>query len=340
MRESEGSGVEKERPVLTDRMGRALAILSGTPISFSYQDADLRYVWFENAPADWDAEHAIGEMDSRLFPDSEAAALVAVKQEVLRSGISRKHELALDHKDGTRFFDLYLQPDCDESGTMAGLLTSIVDVTDRRRSEAIRQTLLREVTHRSKNLLAIVIGLAAQTSRTARSIDDFLERFNGRLQSIARSQDLVTETNWRGARLSELIATQVETFAADDATGQVEFEGRDDYLKANAALYVGLALHELAVNSVQHGALSSANGQLSVAVERLAGSEDRTSVEPAIRIVWSEQRDGGVEGPDSDEFGYVLLTRLVPAAVGGTATLTIDAEGLRYDVTLLRREYE
>lgn len=288
---------------------------------------------------DWAADDSVGATDLALFPEPTASSLIARKEELLRTGEPQKHELTLDHGGATRFFDLYIQPDCDESGAVVGLLTSIIDVSDHRRTEAIRKTLLREVTHRSKNLLAIVISLAAQTSRTARSIDDFLERFNGRLQSMARSQDLVTDANWRGAQLSELIDTQVTPLGAEDAR-PIDLEGHDYYLKPNAALYVGLALHELAVNSVQNGALASSNGTISVSTNRLSNGREGEIDEPAISIVWNEYGEQGVGGPDTEEFGYMLLARLVPAAVGGTAKLSIDDRTFRYEVTLMRREFE
>lgn len=317
---------------------RAFAFLAGTPISFSYQDPELRYVWFENAPADWDPAPAPGATDFDLLPEPAASALVAAKRGVLQTGTPRKHELPVGGTAGTRYFDLYLQPDRDESGAIVGLLSAIVDVTERRRSEAIRQTLLREVTHRSKNLLAIVTSLATQTSRTARSTQEFLERFNGRLQSLSRSQDLVTETNWRGARLGELISTQVAPYAADGR--QIDLAGPDPYLKPNAALHVGLALHELAVNSVRCGALSSPKGHLSVTATRLADGVESGSDKPALEMEWSENGEGGVAAPESEEFGHVLLVKLVPAAVGGTAQLTDGRDGLCYRLTMMRREFE
>lgn len=319
-------------------MGRALAFLAGTPISFSYQDAELKYVWFENPPFDWRSAGGAGGTDFDLLPEKAASSLAAAKHDVLRTGSPRKHELPLDTGGGARYFDVYLQPDRDDSGQVIGLLSAIVDVTDRRRSEAIRRTLLREVTHRSKNLLAIVSGLATQTARTARSTEDFLERFNGRLQSLSRSQDLVTEADWRGAKLAELIATQVAPYAADGR--QIDLAGADTYLKPNAALHIGLALHELAVNSVQRGALSLPRGHLSVTANRIDGDGEATSGTPALEMVWSENRSAAVKAPDPDDFGHVLLVRLVPAALGGTAQLTAGEDGLRYRVTMLRREFE
>ena len=103
MSRAKGSVVRKENPVLGDRIEAALAILSGTPISFSYQGADLRYVWFENAPDDWDVDGATGGTDANLFPAASAAEIVTAKRNVLESGSPRKYELALEQDRPTAF---------------------------------------------------------------------------------------------------------------------------------------------------------------------------------------------------------------------------------------------
>ena len=74
---------------------------------------------------------------------------------------------------------------------------------------------MREVSHRSKNLLAIIQSIATQTGRYSDGITDFLTRFRGRLQSLASSQDLVTSSNWRGAALRELVSGQVGRYSSD-----------------------------------------------------------------------------------------------------------------------------
>src|SRR5690606_33607916 len=113
------------------------------------------------------------------------------------------------------------------------------------------------------NLLAVIQSIASQTGRHADSIDQFLTRFRGRVQSMASSQDLVTSSNWRGAMLRELIHGQVAKYS-DEPARSVRFKGHDVQLFPNAALHVGLAMHELIVNSVSFGALSKPRGQVAV----------------------------------------------------------------------------
>ena len=102
-----------------------------------------------------------------------------------------------------------------KSGSVSGIVSTIVDVTSQKHREQTLRTLLREVSHRSKNLLAIIQSIATQTGRYSGSIDVFLTRFRGRIQSLASSQDLVTSSNWRGATLSELVAGQVSRYCED-----------------------------------------------------------------------------------------------------------------------------
>ena len=80
-----------------------------------------------------------------------------------------------------------------------------VDITEQKRREQALRALLREVAHRSKNLLAIIQSIATQTGRYSETVDDFLSRFRGRLQSLASTQDLVTSSDWRGAALQDLV---------------------------------------------------------------------------------------------------------------------------------------
>src|SRR5690606_21112573 len=103
-------------------------------------------------------------------------------------------------------------------GIIQGVVTTIVEITERKHREQTLRTLLREVSHRSKNLLAIIQSIATQTGRYSSGIDSFLDRFRGRLQSLASSQDLVTSSNWRGAMLHELVDGQVSRFLGEADT--------------------------------------------------------------------------------------------------------------------------
>ena len=168
--------------------------------------------------------------------------------------------------EGVRWFQVWVDADRGDCGDVHGVVTTMVETTEQKRREQTLRTLLREVSHRSKNLLAIIQSIATQTGRYSGHIDDFLTRFRGRLQSLASSQDLVTSSNWRGAALRELVIGQVGRYGADPAHS-LRFQGANPYLNPNAALHIGLAMHELAVNSVSYGALSRPDGFVEVTAD-------------------------------------------------------------------------
>ena len=84
----------------------------------------------------------------------------------------------------------------DAQGRCTRMINIIADVTEQKKSADHVRFLLQEMSHRSKNLLAIIQGIARQTARRSGSIDDFQGRFVDRLQGLAASHDLLVEQKW------------------------------------------------------------------------------------------------------------------------------------------------
>ena len=139
----------------------------------------------------------------------------------------------------------------------------MTDITERKAAEEHIQLLMREISHRSKNLLAVVQAIAGQTVRTSDSTKDFELRFGRRLQGLAASHDLLVNEGWRGAPLAELVRQQLAPFV-ETGSSRIELDGPDISLTAEAAQAIGLALHELATNAIKYGALSVPHGKVTV----------------------------------------------------------------------------
>ena len=105
--------------------------------------------------------------------------------------------------------------------------------------------------------------MARQTARTAATLKDFETEYMQRLQGIAASHDLLVNQNWTGAPLNELIRRQVEPFVETNRAN-LAISGPDIIISAKAAQTIGLALHELATNSMKYGALSTPKGKVSI----------------------------------------------------------------------------
>lgn len=298
--------------------------LANAGIAVLAQDSALRYLWTRNLPRCWSAEDITGKRDTDFLPEALAGTLLSAKQGILDGSGSRRVELELPSPGGASCYDVWLDSYDDGSGR-GGILTTAVEVTEQRRREQTLRTLLREVSHRSKNLLAIIQSIASQTGRHAETINEFLTRFRGRLQSLSSSQDLVTSSNWRGADLAQLINDQVARYCAEPAVN-LQRTGENPYLDPNAALHVGLALHELAVNSVSYGALSSPDGRVSVVVRPMRSG--------AMELEWSEDMRPSGADPQRKRFGTVALERIVPTSLNSTAMLTIGDRRLVYRLVL------
>ncbi len=312
-----------------------LRLLRGASVAVFSQDANLKYRWLQPPPKSWlVADEIGGKTDGDIFPAGAAAAVVAAKREVLTTGQPCWTEFSVDRDRRRQSFELYAEAERDEVGAIVGVVGLLVDVTERRKRLAALEAIVRQSSHRSKNLLAILQSLAVQTARAAHSTEDFIEQYRGRIQSVSRSQDLALRVGSQEVRLSHLIAIQVEPYVADKAD-KVRFEGDDCDLTTNAALHVGLALFELTVSAADRGLLLDGDAKISITVERVRDAA-LDAADASLRVRWVESG----AGPASLQgFTQQLLERLIPSALGGRGTLSSTDEGISYELTIAPGEF-
>jgi PAS domain S-box-containing protein len=214
------------------------------------------------------------------------------------------------------------QPD----GKVHHLINVATDITDRKKAEEHQGFLLQELSHRSKNLLAVVQAIADQTRRNCTDLADFQSRFDGRLRGLAASNTLLARGAWRGGSLKTLIELQLAPFI-DLPNPQIEIEGPSVDLTAEAAQAIGLALHELATNAVKHGALAAPHGRLSVSWD--IDLPDHAS---GLKLDWREHDGPLVTLPKSTGFGHVVIKRMIEQAVQGIVELNFAPEGLQWSL--------
>ncbi len=239
-------------------------------------------------------------------------------------------DLALENELGTvagqeRWMRFNILP--PGPGDMAAL-GSAIDITDIRRREAANFLLMRELSHRSKNLLAIVQAMARQTAQNAGSLDAFKERFGQRLRALAASHDLLVRHNYSGAEIRDVIRSQLGNLAGLVGT-RIALEGRNVFLQPVAAQTFGMAIHELASNARLFGALSNTTGTVEISWQD--GDEDG---KPVFILDWQECGAPLNTMPAKPGFGTMLIATNLPRALNGHVELAHAPDGTRCRMVL------
>ena len=197
-----------------------------------------------------------------------------------------------------------------------------IDITERKRVEEQQRTLLAELDHRVKNVLATVSAVAAQTLDASSSMDHFVAAFDGRLRSMAQTHELLSERRWRGIPLAELLRRELAPYTGANNT---EIGGPECILSAEAGQVVGMVLHELATNAAKHGGLSTREGKVSVKWHRQLNGGSRAG----LVIEWQETGGPVAEAASNVGYGMSVIRELIPHELGGKVNYVLAREGAR-----------
>ena len=218
-------------------------------------------------------------------------------------------------------------PLANAHGDLEGVSVIARDITERKRGQDHIQMLLRESTHRSKNLPAIIQAIAAQTARSAGTVDQFQARFSQRLQAIALSHDLLVNEEWQRANLADLVRLQLSPFVEPGL--RLKLEGPNVFLTSEAAQHLGLALHELATNAMKYGALSVPTGNVSV-----TWTLENNGVDRRLHLRWREHNGPRVTPPSHSGFGSTVIDRLISKSLDGAVAIDFPTEGFRWSLEI------
>jgi two-component sensor histidine kinase len=179
-----------------------------------------------------------------------------------------------------------------------------------------------ELGHRLKNFVAIIQSIARQTMHQSATKDDFEVRFSGRLAALGRSLDLLITNDWCGARLDELVRSELTPFGAGDGV-QISVKGPAVGLNPDAARNIGLALHELATNASKYGALSVPAGKVAVRWQLTNGGR-------RFRMTWREFDGPIVMKPKRWGFGRRIIQEVAAQALAGKVAHEFPPSGVRW----------
>lgn len=199
-----------------------------------------------------------------------------------------------------------------------------LDVTGRKQAEEGHELLAGEMSHRVQNLLAIASGLTALTSRSAETVAEMTRDLTRRLTALGRAHNLVRPlpaSQGTAALLGDVITVLLAPY--DDLgafSGRIRVAVPRMGVGEHGATILAMVIHELATNSVKHGALSSDYGML-----------DITGVirQDKLELTWAETGGPVVgEPPVLNGFGSKMLVNIIKSDLKGSITYSWYPSGL------------
>jgi len=247
---------------LRQREAELRTIIQNTPFMLIRLDRDMRYRFISRAYADLTGrqpEAVVGKTLREVVGEENVKAIYPYVQRVLRG---ERVEFEKDFSFpglGIRAMNVVYTPDVDDRGEVIGWIASLFDVTERKRATETERMLVSELQHRSNNLLTVVQAIAQRSLASSNSLEEARQTFQARLNALARTNKQLTNENWSGLQLADVVRAELEAFSDRSKT-----TGPSVFLTAQRAQNFALAIHELATNAAKHGSLSYPGGEVLV----------------------------------------------------------------------------
>jgi PAS domain S-box-containing protein len=255
-----------------------------------------------------------------VHPDHRES-VVDTYNRAIAAGEDYEDTFPMRAKDGEYcWFLSRAKPIRNEGGEIVRWFGTNTDITEQREQAEQIRLLLMEVNHRSKNMLTTIQALAR---RSAPGEEGFLARFEDRVQSLAINQDILVGREWREVPIDELVRLQLAFI--HDAPGEFVVGGPPISLAPRAAEVIGMALHELATNSLKYGALSTEDGSVDIGWSH---RPDGTG----LMLWWRENGGPPVVRPAHNGFGTTLIRDVPQHNLGAEVSLHYHPGGVCWEL--------
>lgn len=197
---------------------------------------------------------------------------------------------------------------------------------DRNQAEERLQVVLREMAHRTKNVILVAQSLVRQTARHSDDKQAFVAAITGRMGSFARSLELLMSEQETAPSFASLVTVQLESFI--EPGNRLTVEGQDFLLAREAVKEVGMLVHELGTNAMKYGALSVPEGHLDIRWQEIDEGGRK-----AIEITWTERGGPMPTEPTQKGFGSTLI-QATAQTLQGTARCDYKLEGITWTIRI------
>lgn len=266
-----------------------------------------------------------------FHPDDQERARTAWSHSLV-TGEPYEIEYRLRHRSGEYRWTLgRALPVRGEDGAVVRWVGTCTDIDQHKRTAEQNEILSRELSHRIKNIFAVVNGLVALTARQFPPMRELAGQLQARIAALGRAHDYVRPHSDRsqphpGPQTLRVLLEQIlSPYPALDE-GRLVITGDDMAVDDRAATPIALMIHELATNAAKYGALSEAEGRVALTAVRTGDS---------VRLTWEERGGPPIASPP-DEFGFG--TRLSEISIehqlGGRLSRVWHPEGLTVQIDL------
>lgn len=254
-----------------------------------------------------DFESVRGALWASLWPAESAALIEDAVVAGLAGKRSRFEAFCPTAKGDPRWWEVTVTPVPASDGQVVSLLSTSRDITGRVRQKHELESIALEMRHRLRNAFAVSAAIATASARDAPEHAPFARQVAERLNLMANVQAALLDASDR-LPLSELVR---RALPRDVISGELEIADLPDVtLGGSASKAVGMALGELATNSLKYGAMAS-GGRV-----RLSGTHDGN----VLTLDWDEVRGeeaglGAAQVPSSGQ-GMMIISRMLGAVDG------------------------
>ena len=250
----------------------------------------------------------------------------------LETGDPYEVEYRLRHHSGEyRWMIGRALPILNENGKILRWIGTCTDIEDQKRTALQNEILSQELSHRIKNIFAVVASLIGLQSRANPAFAEPAEQLLGRIRALGRAHEFVRPHSEKSrpevneVTLSALLDTVLGSYPAF-SEGRIVVEGADIDIGSKAATPIALVFHELATNAMKYGALSVPDGR--IRIELFEEGE-------TVRFIWSEHGAPPHKGDAMEQgFGSRLIDLSIRQQLSGSYEREWTDDGLKLTMTV------
>ncbi len=271
------------------------------------------------------AEEAVGQHITIIIPEDRRHEEDTILASIREGKRIEHYETVRRHKDGSPLdISLTVSPVRDSSGAIVGASKIARNISERKHAAQRQMLLLREMSHRIKNIFAIMSAVIGVSERTATTVKELTSDIRARVNTLAIAYELtlpdigLTAVQFRETSLFTLVKALFAAHQGADIE-RASIRGQDVPVCGTTLTSLALLLHEFSTNAVKYGALSAPAGRIEIEVR----------YDPDFVLTWTEIGGPSVNQPEGPGGFGSQLERATIASLQGAINRDWDPAGLK-----------